>query len=205
MLTIAEEVALLEAASNGGRAEVDALVRYLTPYIQKRVAHELLRRGHGQRRIRWDVEDGVHEVWAHLLDSDWRILRRWDPKREVPLKSFVAMVTTHHLIDVQRSGRKTPFLEEPAPVGDLERDSPLVEDIEQRTEQKSFLSKLLNRLRERLSPAAWEIFGVMYLEDMEVAEAASRTGMTVSSVYSHRKRISKIAHQVAAQIAQDGE
>lgn len=198
-LTISEEAALLEAARTGGRTEVDALVRYLMPHIHRRVASELFRRSQGSRWIRWEVEDAVHEVWAKLLSADWRVLHRWDPAQNVTLRGFVGRVARQELIDVQRSGRKTPFLEEPAPPSDLEH-SAAESDLEQQVEEHSFLGRFLAVLEAKLSPTARELFGVMYLGDLDVLEVAARTGLTVSAVYSHRKRIAKLAVEAAREV-----
>jgi RNA polymerase sigma factor (sigma-70 family) len=199
-LSVADERALLAAARGGGRAEVEALVRYLTPHIQKRAAYEVLRRARGPRPIRREVEDVVHDLWARLFEDDWRVLRAWDPGRGVCLRGFVAMVTTRMVIDLQRSRHATAYLEDTGV--DVEGPADPQADPEARVQARHLLAGLVRRLKARLSPAAEAVFDSMYLEGADMEEAVARTGLTKASVYSHRKRISRAALEVAGELMQ---
>src|SRR5262245_1194983 len=105
--------ARIEAALAGDEGAVRQLVDELGPVIQARVARALLRRASG-RSVRQEVEDLTQEVFASLFEDDGRILRAWDETRGLSLKNFVGLVAGRQATSILRSGRTTPWRDDPA-------------------------------------------------------------------------------------------
>jgi RNA polymerase sigma-70 factor (ECF subfamily) len=78
------------------------------------------------------------------------------------------------------------------------------DDLERRLEEAFDLELLelaSNRVRERVEPQTWEAFQLTALDGLSGAEAASRLGMSVASVYKAKSNVQKMLQAEIAQLA----
>ena len=113
--TVKEDARLLARALGGDAVAVRELLDRLLPVVQTRVGLALMRR-QGQargRNVRAEVEDLSQEVFLALFERDGRVLRGWQPERGLSLKGFVGLVAEREAGCILRTGKRSPFTEEP--------------------------------------------------------------------------------------------
>ena len=79
------------------------------------MARVLLRResaGLG-RDVRQELEDIAQEVFAALFADGARLLKMWSPERGLSLANFVGLLAEREAISILRSGRRSPWTEDP--------------------------------------------------------------------------------------------
>src|SRR5262245_51304251 len=105
----------VNAALGGDKGAIRALVAALSPVIQARVARALLRRRAASkaRDIRQEVEDLTQEVFVALFADGGRTLREWSPSRGLSLLNFAGLVAEREVASIMRSGRRSPWTEDP--------------------------------------------------------------------------------------------
>lgn len=186
---------LVQRALAGDEPAVGDLVDRLTPVIQARVARTLLARG--LRRARVQVEDLTQDVFLTLFENDGRVLRTWEPGKGLSLDNFVGLVATRRTLSHLRSGRNTAWREDPtlddeaAPVPPADEPGP-----EERATSRDTLRRLLDRLREDLSPQGWQLFRLLYVGERSVEETCRETGLSSDAVYAWRSRLRRHARRV---------
>lgn len=92
---------LLQRALARQMAALGDLVALIIPWIQVRVARQLLRRlvaiGEpalaDQVDLRHQIERSTEEILLHLFADDARLLRSWQPERQPSFESFIARHT----------------------------------------------------------------------------------------------------------------
>jgi hypothetical protein len=197
-----EDAELLARALAGEAPALRALVDRLLPSVQARVGRALLRR-HGQargRNLRAETEDLSQEVFAALFEQGGRVLRSWQPERGLSLKGFVGLVAEREAGAILRTGKRSPFTEEPTADDTLRQlegqnvmgQAPMTELLESR----DLLEAVVDRLRERLSPQGFWLFELLYVDERSVEEACAITRMTPDALYAWRSRIGKLAREV---------
>lgn len=178
------------------------LVGLLVPVVQARIARTLVRRRGGSGRdARQEVEDIAQEVFAALFAEDGKVLRVWDASRGLSLASFCGLVAEREAASILRSGRRSPWTEAATELDDLEKALAEVPDAEVRVASREQLARLINRLREALSPRGLELFHRLIVEEETVESVCSSTGMTADAVYAWKSRISKVIRKLAAEMA----
>lgn len=188
-------------ALSGDRTAMRALVVYLRPAIHGEVAAALdRRRGLGRGRdVRQEVLDLVQEVFVALLADDGRILRRWNPEAGRGLRGFARMVTRHQVASILRSGKRSPWSDDPTEDAALERQAPAGEPTA-RIESRAQLDALLARLRAELDTRGWLLFERLYLDGAPADAVAEELGMTRDAVYAWRARFKRRLRRLAGQI-----
>lgn len=196
-------VRLLELALSGDSAALDRLVALLTPVIQACVARTLLARRFrlaGGRDLREEVKDLCQNVFVALLDRDCRVLRAWKPERGLSLKNFVCLVAKCQVLSFLRSPRN-PWREDPS----LAEDLPEVEDKDPGPEEmaiiREHLALLLDRLYEKLSPQGWQMFQLLYIQDLSQEEVEAVSGLSADAVYAWRSRLRRIARKLLDELS----
>ncbi len=181
------DAAELARALAGDARALARLVARSTPVIQARVGRKLLagRASHAWRPM---VEDLVQEVFLDLFRDDARTLRGWDPERGLSLDNFVGLVAERRACSYLRSTRKNPWREEPARDGDFDLPSREA-GPERRRAAKEMLDVVLERLQSELSPYAWQLFELLYIEEREVEEVCRILSMRRDAVYQQRHRL----------------
>jgi len=193
---------LVAKALAGDAAAVRALVGALQPVVQARVARTLLRRSGAARgrEVRQELEDLVQEVYLSLFADDGRVLRAWDPARGLSLANFVGLVAERQAIAVLRSGRRSPWTEDPTEEEALDRERRDTGGPEVRVESRELLERLLDRLKAELSPKGLWLFTLLFVRERTVPEVRAETGMSDAAVYAWRSRLAKLSRRLAAEL-----
>jgi len=201
-LTAAEDVGLV-AGALGGDAQATALfVRTMLPIVQARVARVLTRRrGRSGRDARQEVEDLAQEVFASLFEREGRVLRAWDPARGLSLANFCGLVAEREAASILRSGRRSPWADDPTEADDLAADVGTTGDFEARLATREQLTLLVDRVREALSPLGLEMFERLIVREEEVETVCATSGMSADAVYAWKSRIGKLVRRLAMEIA----
>lgn len=192
---------LVDGALAGNPQATGQLVAALTPVIQARVnrALALRYRQGGRAPSRADVLDLTQDVFLALLDNDGRVLRSWKPERGLSLQNFVGMVAERRVGAVMRSGRRSGWAEDPTEQSALQ-DSVAVAD-EPKLESRELLAKMLERMRQTLSPRGLSIFEALIVRERPPEEVARSQDISVEAVYMWRSRLRKTARDIEAELS----
>lgn len=194
--------ALLHQALAGDVAASRRLVALLVPVVQARVARTLVRRRGGSGRdVRQEVEDLAQEVFLALFADDGRVLRAWDPSRGLSLASFCGLVAEREVASILRSGRRSPWTDAATELDELEKSLAEVEDVEGCVASREQLERLVDQLRDALSPRGLELFHRLVVEEESVASVCASTKMSLDAVYAWKSRITKVLRKLAADAA----
>lgn len=194
----------LERALQGDRDAVRALVVHLTPPIQARIARLLLRRG-GGRSIRAELEDMVQDVLVVLFAEDAKVLRAWRADGGLSLEGYAALVAERRARSKLRTRKGNPWTETPLEAEKLARRRRDTPGPEGRAAAKQELRTALARLREELTPQAYRLFELLWVEERSVEAICEELSMKRDAVYQGKRRIRKVADRIAAEIRDGGE
>jgi DNA-directed RNA polymerase specialized sigma24 family protein len=103
--------------------------------------------------------------------------------------------------------RRNPWTEEPTEADDLDIGAPMIASPERQTHARRLLERLLDCLRERLSPRGLHMFKRLYAEQVAPEELAEQEGLGRDAIYQWRSRIKQAvakcrdAHEPAAAAA----
>jgi RNA polymerase sigma factor (sigma-70 family) len=192
------------SALAGDEPALTRLVRRLTPVLQSRVARGLLlwRTGPAAgRNIRQEVEDLVQEIFLVLFADDGKVLRSWQPDRGLSLDNFVGLVAERQTASALRSGKRSPWKEEPTLSADLDQASP-ESGPEEITASREELKLLLHRLTEELSPLGRQLFDLLFLRELPLEEVIRQTGMSPDAVYAWRSRLRRLAGRLLDEMSE---
>lgn len=197
---------LLDTALAGDAGAVRALVAAMTPLVQARVARVLLRRasaGRG-RDVRQELEDLAQEVFAALFAERGRLLRLWSPERGLSLTNFVGLLAEREAISILRSGRRSPWTEDPTEADDLSERAGTSGTVEAQIASRQLLERLLDRLRAQLSPKGLQLFVWLLVEQQPVDDVCRLADLKPDAVYAWRSRLGKLLRTLAAEISNEG-
>jgi DNA-directed RNA polymerase specialized sigma24 family protein len=193
--------ALVARALEGELEAIRALVDLLAPAIQLRVVKALARAGKASgRSARQESEDIVQEVFASLFDHQGRALRAWEADRGLSLPAFVGFVAERQVWAILSSGRRSPWSEEPTVEETLEGASPPVAGPEPALMSRQFLSLLLGRLREELTPKGMQLFELLFLSQRSAEEVRVETGLGLEAIYAWKSRLSRRVQRLRAEL-----
>lgn len=199
---------LLERALLGGWAAQCELVDLLTPVIQKRVARELLNWRQGAssgRNVRQEVEDLSQEVFVTLFDHDARVLRTWKPERGLSLLNFVGLVARRRAAGILRNGKRSPWRDDPTLIEEFDEPDDIVSP-EELTASREMLHLVLDGLKVVLSPYGWQIFDLLFLQELSPEEVVRKTGKSLDAIYKWQSRLYRLARQIREELSNpDGE
>jgi RNA polymerase sigma-70 factor (ECF subfamily) len=194
----------LRQALAGDEAALRRLVAALTPVIQARVARCLLSRRRGPaagRDVRQEVEDLTQEVFLQLFADQGRVLSTWQPERGLTLLNFVGLVAERQATSILRSGRRSPWKEDPTLAEELDGPATAAEP-EQVTASREELRLLLGRMTEELSPLGRHLFDLLFLQDLPPDEAGRRTGLSADAIYAWRSRLRRLARRLLVELSE---
>lgn len=189
----------------GDEDALSRLVQLLTPVIQSRVARGLLSRRTGasaSRNIRQEVEDLTQEIFLVLFADDGKVLRSWQPERGLSLVNFVGLVAERQTASILRSGKRSPWKEDPTLPEDLEQIS-RESNPEEITASREQLKLLLHRLTEELSPLGRHLFDLLFLRELPFEEVTRQTGMSPDAVYAWRSRLRRLARRLLDEMSEN--
>jgi DNA-directed RNA polymerase specialized sigma24 family protein len=190
---------LIQQALAGDPVSVRALVDRLSPVISKRVAATLWQRSR-KRNVAQETDDMVQDVFLALFQSDGKALRAWDPARGMSLDSFVGLLAQHQVISILRSGRTSPWREEPTEIEHLEESGASAPSAEGVVSSRQDLRTLLDRLRETLSPRGMELFQRIIVDEEPLDSLATTTGLTRDAIYQWKSRLHRTIRVLAAEM-----
>lgn len=198
---------LLERALAGDRVAQCRLVDLLAPVIQKRVARALLswRQGAASGRdVRQEVEDLTQEVFLYLFEDNGRVLRTWKPDGGLSLLNFVGLLAQRRASWILR-GRRSPWRDDPTMIEDLDGPDDVV-GPEEFAASREMLRLVFDGLRLVLSPYGWQMFDLLFLEDLSPEEVGRKTGKSLAAVYKWQSRLYRLARQIRDELSNpDGE
>ena len=192
--------ALIEQALAGEPVSVRRLVDRLSPVIARRVTATLWRvRSARRANVQQDAADLIQDVFLSLFQNDGKALRAWDPRRGMALDSFVGLLAQHQVISLLRSGRISPWREDPLDTeeaAELDSAAPTPEAVFSSREK---LSALLERVRQSLSPRGLELFQRMFIDEEPIEQLMAATGMTRDALYQWRSRLQRTIRTLASE------
>ncbi len=194
---------MLQAALAADRSAVRALVSHLLPVVQARVMRALHRRGKALGRGRdpkQELDDLTQEVMAALFTDHARVLRSWDPTRGLSLLNFVGLVAERQVAAVFRTGRRSPWTEDPTLASELDDLDGELTQPDALLASREMLAVLLDLLRERLSPLGLHLFHLLVIQEVPVAEVSAATNMSMDAVYAWRSRLIRLVRQLGAEL-----
>lgn len=179
-----------------------ALVDALTPVVQARVARGLLRRGGGARGrdVRQEVEDMTQEVFLSLFDDGGRALRAWAPARGLSLANFVGLVAERQVASILRSGRRSPWTEDPTDGDVLDASAGRARDHEGEVVSRDLLAAVVERVRAELSPKGLVMFERLVVDDASIETVCAEMEMQPDAVYAWRSRLAKLVRRIAGEL-----
>lgn len=189
----------IDSALAGDQLAVGKLVRLLTPVIQARIARTLLayrRGGSAGRDVHQEVADLAQEVFLMLFINDGKVLRSWQPERGLTLENFVGLVAERQTVSLLRSGRRSPWKEDPTLEADLDQHAASQPEPEVAAASRDQLRRLLERLKEELSPLGRQLFDLIFVQELDVGEVERKTGLSADAVYAWRSRLRKVARRL---------
>jgi RNA polymerase sigma factor (sigma-70 family) len=191
----------VRSALAGGEPALARLVQRLTPVIQSRVARGLLLRRTGLaagRDLRQEVEDFTQEIFLVLFADGARVLRSWQPERGLSLRNFVGLVAERQTASILRSGKRSPWKEDPTLPEDFEQAAS-GSGPEEITASREQLTLLLHRLTEELSPLGRQLFDLLFVRELSLTEVVEQTGLSSDAVYAWRSRLRRLARRLLAE------
>jgi RNA polymerase sigma-70 factor (ECF subfamily) len=195
-----EGEALVRAALGGDEASARRLVARLTPVVRSRAARALMRRGRrAGRSIDQELEDLTQNVLLALFEDDGRRLRAWSDTHGT-LESFVGLVAEREVVSIMRSGRRSPWTDEPSPEEEVERRQEPSRPYDERVASRQLLERLMDRMRERLTPLGLQMFYALYVDEKSVDAVCVETKMQPDAVYAWRSRLARLARGLAAEM-----
>jgi RNA polymerase sigma factor (sigma-70 family) len=197
----------LEGALAGEIGAIRALVEYLTPVIQARVARSILRGRAGSRNrdTNEEVIDLTQDVFLALFAHGGSLLRSWDPTRGLSLANFVGLVAERQATSTLRSGRKNPFREKATTYDDLVEQSGTAAGPGPQVESRILFDTIVVRLKDELTAQGQRIFALLFIEERSVEQISAELGMSADAVYAWRSRLLKTVRRLMAELETDKE
>jgi RNA polymerase sigma-70 factor (ECF subfamily) len=194
---------LVERALAGDRASLRELLQRVSPIIQARAARALARRrGTSGRDPRQELMDMTQEVFVALLQDDGRALRAWREERGLSFENFVGLLADRQVVTILRTGKRSPWTEEPTEVADLEAHAGDAEaSVVTAVASRELLSDVVDRLRQELSPKMLHLFYALWIDEAPIPQICEELGMQAEAVYAARSRIAKRARDIAAELS----
>lgn len=158
----------MAAAQDGDSGAYESLLRELVPALRVFVG----------ARIR--ESSTAEDVVQNVLLSLHRARNTYDPRR--PFGPWLRTIARNAVIDAQRARGRRAERELPLP------DSDRIADPREPSRAGSPISSRMARALAELPPAQREAVELIQIEELSVAEAAARAGVTVSAlkVRAHR-------------------
>ncbi len=189
----------IDSALEGNTAAIEKMVAGLTPVIQARIARTLLtyrRGGAAGRDVHQEVADLAQEVFLLLFSQDGKVLRTWSAERGLTFENFVGLVAERQTLSLLRSGRRSPWKEDPTLAQDLDLHAANLPEPEEVVASRDQLRFLFRRLKEELSPLGYHLFDLIFVQELEVGEVETTTGLSADAVYAWRSRLRKLARRL---------
>ncbi len=195
------QIQLVRTALGGDPVALRDLVDALLPAIHVGIGRVLRRRvrASGQSRARHEIEDLSQEVLLALFANDGRRLRAWDREKGLSLAGYVQLVAEHLALSFLRKRARRVWEDEP--VDDEERGLKHPgENPEWLVEHKDFQSAVLAAVAAALTQQGRDVFQLLVIDGLPVAEVCAATGLSPNAVYVWRSRILQRAGEAARKL-----
>jgi len=195
----------IDRALTGDRAAARLLVDRLSGVVQARVARALLRQQRlaSGRNIQQEVEDLTQQIFEVLFADGARVLRGWDPERGLSLPNFVGLVAEREVSSILRSGRRSPWTDDPTLDEDLVEAGGSTAPHDAQVASQEILEELLDALRARLSPLGLALFERLMVQEASVEEVCAELKMSADAVYAWRSRLGKLVRELHERLVSD--
>jgi len=151
--------------------------------------------------VRQEVEDLTQEVFLALFADGARVLRSWRPDRGLSLENFIGLVAERLAVSILRSPRRSPWSGDPTLDETLDAFG-TDPSAEREAVSRDTLARLLDRLTEELSPLGRQLFDLLLVQEVPVAEATARTGLSSDAIYTWRSRLRRVARRLLAELSE---
>jgi DNA-directed RNA polymerase specialized sigma24 family protein len=191
---------LLSRALGGDADAMRSLVSSVLPVVEARAVYAL-RRAPGARLgrdVHQEVDDLAQEVFAALFAEQGRALRLWDPTRGLSFKNFVGLLAARQIATIMRTGRRSPWTEEPTDDESLDFAAGPSQALEAMIGSRELFAVLLERVREEVSPRGMHLFHALVVEERPVEDVCADFEMTRDAVYAWRSRLLATARKLLA-------
>ncbi|MEQ9504528.1 MAG: sigma-70 family RNA polymerase sigma factor [Deltaproteobacteria bacterium] len=201
------ERSLIDEAYSGSTEAHGKLYARLNPVIHGAMAHVLSGyRGRSTTDLRPLLLDLMQDVWCHLLANDWTVLRGFDASRtDATLDGYVRVVACRFAIARLRIRKNNPTVDPPMEVTDAMELEVCVSRTETVVGVRMTACLLMARLHAELTSQAWQVFYLVFGEELPSPEVAERLGLSVDSVYAYTKRSRALAREILAEINAEEE
>ena len=146
------------------------------------------------RASRQDQEEVVADTFIALLKDDATLLSRWEGEKGLSPEGWIRRQAVLQAANCYRRLTATKRVSEvPLEVeggikgGDSHPDRGPSPEFKLSSEQD--LGLLVAELKERLSPSLWLTFELLYVRELEPAEAATALGVTLDVIYTRKRRV----------------
>ncbi len=194
---------LLKRALAADPGAVRALVEIVLPVIRARATLALRRRAAAERRGRdphQERDDLAQDVLGALFAEHGRVLRSWDPERGLSLKNYVGLVAARQIASILRSGRRSPWSEEPAPDSELAGLAETAPPPDIAIGARQLFDRIVERLEEELSVRGMALFRALVFEEQSVPVVCGAFAMSEEAVYAWRSRLLRRARELAVEL-----
>ena len=197
---------LLSAGLDNDDAALRRLVDLMTPVVHVRVARALRRRLHDARGrdLRQDLEDLTQDVFAALFAKDGKALRAWNAERGLSFLSFVGFLAEREVAMRLRTTKRNPWTEDPTTMDALNRALGPSASTENYIESRDLLARLLEELRQWLTPEGQRYFQLLYVDERSISDVAATSGTTADALYAWRSRLVKKVRKLRDKIHSEG-
>ena len=112
----------------------------------------------------------------------------------------MGFIAERQVASILRSGRRSPWTEEPTLDENLAALGPTAEGPEPRIASKELLTAILARLPLELSAQGMQLFELLLVDDRSVADVVKLTGLSSDAVYAWKSRLGKRIRQLAQEL-----
>lgn len=177
---------LLAIGPPGGKGDVQAfreLHAALLPVVQARVAKVLFKRAPRGRDPVQERDDLIHEVFVHLIERDFHVLRTWDPSCDgaASMENWVGLVAERVVGGVLRGKKWSPWTSDPTDGEMFEQLADEASSVEERLGNAEYRKGILDLARRSLTPKGLVVFD-LWVKGRTVYEICVLTGMTRGAV-----------------------
>lgn len=142
----------------------------------------------------------TQEVFLSLFDDGGHALRAWVPARGLSLANFVGLVAERQVSSILRSGRRSPWTEDPTDAEALDVSAGSVEGPEGGVVSRDLLAAVVERVRLELSPKGLILFQLLVVDEASVETVCAELSMLPDAVYAWRSRLAKLVRRVATEL-----
>lgn len=125
---------------------------------------------------------------------------QYDPAKG-SFKGWLRMITRRRIVDFWRKRSRQVQTSEPLPSDDtqttpLDRiadpNSVEMDEIWEDEWRRYLMNAALERVRKEVSPRAYQVFDLCFLQEMPTAEAAEALGMSAGNIYITKHRVAQV-------------